>query len=159
MVGIIGTTGDLCWQWLWECMVSVNIMLPNYMEKFDFCFSTLVSYQWVFGPSYFVKYLIKESPCTKSQASSCAIQSGDPVVSILDVFIIKDLCSQIIYMYILSINYIWAVVMHKTLFFPSRNDWLVRDCGGPDAIIFYCSCNFHQQCYAFAENDHRGCQI
>lgn len=37
------------------------------------------SSQWVFGPSYFVKYLIKESPCTKSQASSCAIQSGDPV--------------------------------------------------------------------------------
>ncbi|XP_076724811.2 fetuin-B isoform X3 [Callospermophilus lateralis] len=35
------------------------------------------SSQWVFGPSYFVEYLIKESPCTRSQASSCTLQSSD----------------------------------------------------------------------------------
>uniref|UniRef100_A0A8C5Z8Q8 Fetuin B n=1 Tax=Marmota marmota marmota TaxID=9994 RepID=A0A8C5Z8Q8_MARMA len=37
------------------------------------------SSQWVFGPSYFVEYLIKESPCTRSQASSCTLQSSDSV--------------------------------------------------------------------------------
>uniref|UniRef100_A0A8C9UNZ6 Fetuin B n=1 Tax=Spermophilus dauricus TaxID=99837 RepID=A0A8C9UNZ6_SPEDA len=35
------------------------------------------SSQWVFGPSYFVEYLIKESPCTRSQDSSCTLQSSD----------------------------------------------------------------------------------
>uniref|UniRef100_A0A2K5D143 Fetuin B n=1 Tax=Aotus nancymaae TaxID=37293 RepID=A0A2K5D143_AOTNA len=38
---------------------------------------TKASSQWVVGPSYFVEYLIKESPCTKSQASSCSLQSSD----------------------------------------------------------------------------------
>uniref|UniRef100_G1L2H0 Fetuin B n=1 Tax=Ailuropoda melanoleuca TaxID=9646 RepID=G1L2H0_AILME len=38
------------------------------------------SSQWVVGPSYFVEYLIKESPCTKSQASSCALQPPDSEV-------------------------------------------------------------------------------
>ncbi|KAH0506410.1 Fetuin-B [Microtus ochrogaster] len=33
-------------------------------------------YQWVVGPSYFVDYLIKESPCTESQAS-CSLQPSD----------------------------------------------------------------------------------
>ncbi|XP_036060106.1 fetuin-B [Onychomys torridus] len=32
--------------------------------------------QWVNGPSYFVDYLIKESSCTKSEAS-CSLQSSD----------------------------------------------------------------------------------
>ncbi|XP_004382307.1 fetuin-B isoform X1 [Trichechus manatus latirostris] len=38
---------------------------------------TKASSQWVFGPAYFVEYLIKESPCTKSQASSCSLQLSD----------------------------------------------------------------------------------
>ncbi|XP_031220510.1 fetuin-B isoform X1 [Mastomys coucha] len=32
--------------------------------------------QWVGGPSYYVEYLIKEAPCTQSQAS-CSLQSSD----------------------------------------------------------------------------------
>ncbi|XP_077848165.1 fetuin-B isoform X3 [Macaca mulatta] len=40
---------------------------------------TRASSQWVVGPSYFVEYLIKESPCTKSQISSCSLQSSDSV--------------------------------------------------------------------------------
>lgn len=38
---------------------------------------TKASMQWEFGFGYFVEYLIKESPCTKSQASSCALQPLD----------------------------------------------------------------------------------
>ncbi|KFO33180.1 fetuin-B [Fukomys damarensis] len=38
---------------------------------------TRASSQWVFGPAYFVEYLIKESPCTKPQASSCSLRSSD----------------------------------------------------------------------------------
>ncbi|KAI5940376.1 Fetuin-B [Manis javanica] len=40
---------------------------------------TKASSQWVFGPSYFVEYLINELPCNKSQASSCALQPPDSV--------------------------------------------------------------------------------
>ncbi|XP_031790919.1 fetuin-B isoform X5 [Piliocolobus tephrosceles] len=40
---------------------------------------TRASSQWVFGPSYFVEYLIKESLCTKSQISSCSLQSSNSV--------------------------------------------------------------------------------
>ncbi|XP_076973948.1 fetuin-B [Tamandua tetradactyla] len=40
---------------------------------------TKSSYQWVFGPAYFVEYLIKETPCTKSQASSCSLLPSDSV--------------------------------------------------------------------------------
>uniref|UniRef100_H0VIN5 Fetuin B n=1 Tax=Cavia porcellus TaxID=10141 RepID=H0VIN5_CAVPO len=35
---------------------------------------TRVSRQWVSGPAYYVEYLIRESPCNKSQASSCPLQ-------------------------------------------------------------------------------------
>ncbi|XP_007934172.1 fetuin-B [Orycteropus afer afer] len=37
------------------------------------------SSQWVFGPGTFVEYLVKESPCTKSQTSSCSLQLSDSV--------------------------------------------------------------------------------
>ncbi|XP_046956466.1 fetuin-B isoform X1 [Lynx rufus] len=40
---------------------------------------TRASGQWVFGFAFFVEYLIKESPCTKHQASSCALQPPDSV--------------------------------------------------------------------------------
>uniref|UniRef100_A0A8D2B7D3 Fetuin B n=1 Tax=Sciurus vulgaris TaxID=55149 RepID=A0A8D2B7D3_SCIVU len=40
---------------------------------------TRASSQWVFDPTYFVEYLVKESPCTKSQASNCSFQSSDSV--------------------------------------------------------------------------------
>nr|KAF6477519.1 fetuin B [Molossus molossus] len=54
------------------------------------------SSQWVFGSFYFVEYLIKESPCTESPASSCALQPPDsaPVGlckgSLIDQVIKKD---------------------------------------------------------------------
>ncbi|KAM6160963.1 fetuin-B [Erethizon dorsatum] len=38
---------------------------------------TRASSQWVAGPAYFVEYLIRESPCNKSQASSCSLQSSE----------------------------------------------------------------------------------
>lgn len=37
---------------------------------------TKATTQWVVGPSYFVEYLIKESPCTQSQ-DSCSLQASD----------------------------------------------------------------------------------
>uniref|UniRef100_A0A8C8WR56 Fetuin B n=1 Tax=Panthera leo TaxID=9689 RepID=A0A8C8WR56_PANLE len=40
---------------------------------------TRASGQWVFGFAFFVEYLIKESPCTKQEASSCALQPPDSV--------------------------------------------------------------------------------
>ncbi|XP_008054569.1 fetuin-B [Carlito syrichta] len=40
---------------------------------------TRATMQWVVGPAFFVEYLVKESPCTKSQASSCSLQSSDSV--------------------------------------------------------------------------------
>lgn len=46
-------------------------------KQYSFVKVTKVSSQWVFGPAYFVEYLIKESPCTESLASSCARQPPD----------------------------------------------------------------------------------
>nr|XP_036880131.1 fetuin-B isoform X2 [Manis javanica] len=43
------------------------------------CSVRLLHELWVFGPSYFVEYLINELPCNKSQASSCALQPPDSV--------------------------------------------------------------------------------
>lgn len=37
---------------------------------------TKATSQWVVGPAYFVEYLIKESPCSQSQAS-CSLQPSD----------------------------------------------------------------------------------
>ncbi|XP_012662354.1 fetuin-B, partial [Otolemur garnettii] len=38
---------------------------------------TRASTQWVVGPAYSVEYLVKESPCIKSQAGSCSFPSSD----------------------------------------------------------------------------------
>ncbi|XP_054441060.1 fetuin-B [Pteronotus mesoamericanus] len=46
-------------------------------KQYSFVKVTRASSQWVVGPANFVEYLIKESPCTKSQASSCALQPLD----------------------------------------------------------------------------------
>uniref|UniRef100_A0A2I2YE50 Fetuin B n=1 Tax=Gorilla gorilla gorilla TaxID=9595 RepID=A0A2I2YE50_GORGO len=51
----------------------------NTSKQYSLFKVTRASSQWVVGPSYFVEYLIKESPCTKSQASSCSLQSSDSV--------------------------------------------------------------------------------
>lgn len=49
------------------------------LKQYSLVKVTRASSQWVFGPAYFVEYLVKESPCTKSQASSCSLQSSDSV--------------------------------------------------------------------------------
>ncbi|XP_015455374.1 fetuin-B isoform X3 [Pteropus alecto] len=51
----------------------------NTLKQYALFKVTKASSQWVFGPATFVEYLIKESPCTKSEASSCALQLTDSV--------------------------------------------------------------------------------
>ncbi|XP_012587207.1 PREDICTED: fetuin-B-like [Condylura cristata] len=43
------------------------------LKQYSLVEITRASSQWVDGPSYFVEYLIREAPCTKSQAS-CTLQ-------------------------------------------------------------------------------------
>uniref|UniRef100_A0A2K6FQR9 Fetuin B n=1 Tax=Propithecus coquereli TaxID=379532 RepID=A0A2K6FQR9_PROCO len=49
----------------------------NTLKQYSLLKVTRASSQWVVGPSYFVEYLVKESPCTTSQAGSCSLQSSD----------------------------------------------------------------------------------
>ncbi|VCX41046.1 unnamed protein product [Gulo gulo] len=76
-----------------DCPFPTNLSDPEYLEaaleslakynsespskQYSLVQVTQASRQWVVGPAYFVEYLIKESPCTKSQASSCALQPPD----------------------------------------------------------------------------------
>ncbi|XP_044111062.1 fetuin-B isoform X1 [Neovison vison] len=76
-----------------DCPFPTNLSDPEYLEaaleslakynsenpskKYSLVQVTQASRQWVVGPAYFVEYLIKESPCTKSQASNCALQPLD----------------------------------------------------------------------------------
>ncbi|XP_059956095.1 fetuin-B isoform X3 [Mesoplodon densirostris] len=59
-----------------ESLARYNNKSPS--KQYDLVKITKTSSQWVFGPAYFVEYLIKES-CTKSQASSCALQPPNSV--------------------------------------------------------------------------------
>lgn len=49
----------------------------NPLKLYSLVKVTRASSQWVFGPSYFVEYLIRELPCTKSPASACILQLSD----------------------------------------------------------------------------------
>ncbi|XP_032731486.1 fetuin-B [Lontra canadensis] len=76
-----------------DCPFPTNLSDPEYLEaaleslakynsespskQYSLVQVTQASNQWVVGPAYFVEYLIKESPCTKSQASNCALQPPD----------------------------------------------------------------------------------
>ncbi|XP_057595484.1 fetuin-B isoform X2 [Hippopotamus amphibius kiboko] len=62
-----------------ESLAKYNQKSPS--KQYSLVKITKTSSQWVFGPAYFVEYLIKESPCTKSQASSCTLQpsNSEPV--------------------------------------------------------------------------------
>ncbi|XP_032217379.1 fetuin-B [Mustela erminea] len=76
-----------------DCPFPTNLSDPEYLEaaleslskynsenpskQYSLVQVTQASRQWVVGPAYFVEYLIKESPCTKSQASNCALQPPD----------------------------------------------------------------------------------
>lgn len=100
----------------------------------------------MFGPAYFVEYLIKESPCTKSQASSCALQPPNPEVSIPE-------CLQ--NLRCVLTDHLYVFVEHKW-YMRCRNaqdtclplkEKLFRD--DLDAIISDCKYSFHQQCDAF----------
>ncbi|XP_023980212.1 fetuin-B isoform X3 [Physeter macrocephalus] len=59
-----------------ESLAKYNSKSPS--KQYSLVKITKTSSQWVFGPTYFVEYLIKES-CTKSQASSCVLQSPNSV--------------------------------------------------------------------------------
>ncbi|XP_058919744.1 fetuin-B isoform X3 [Kogia breviceps] len=59
-----------------ESLAEYNNKSP--LKQYSLVKITKTSSQWVFGPAYFVEYLIKES-CTKSQASSCALQPPNSV--------------------------------------------------------------------------------
>ncbi|XP_024624389.1 fetuin-B isoform X3 [Neophocaena asiaeorientalis asiaeorientalis] len=59
-----------------ESLAKYNNESPS--KQYSLVKITKTSKQWVFGPAYFVEYLIKES-CTQSQASSCALQPPNSV--------------------------------------------------------------------------------
>ncbi|XP_065732706.1 fetuin-B isoform X2 [Phocoena phocoena] len=59
-----------------ESLAKYNNERPS--KQYSLVKITKTSKQWVFGPAYFVEYLIKES-CTQSQASSCALQPPNSV--------------------------------------------------------------------------------
>ncbi|XP_036204446.1 fetuin-B-like [Myotis myotis] len=73
-----------------DCPIPANLSDPKVLEtatetlasfnkdsesgQYSLVKVTRASSQWVFGPFYFVEYLIKESPCIKTEASSCGYQ-------------------------------------------------------------------------------------
>ncbi|XP_028635512.1 fetuin-B [Grammomys surdaster] len=57
-----------------ESLAKFNSESPS--KQYALVKVTKATGQWVAGPSYYVEYLIKESPCTKSQAS-CSLQPSD----------------------------------------------------------------------------------
>ncbi|XP_050002474.1 fetuin-B [Alexandromys fortis] len=57
-----------------ESLAKFNSENPS--KQYSVVKVTRATGQWVVGPSYFVDYLIKESPCTESQAS-CSLQPSD----------------------------------------------------------------------------------
>lgn len=60
-----------------ESLAKYNSESPS--KQYSLVKITKTSSQWVFGPAYFVEYLIKESPCVKSEGSSCALESPGSV--------------------------------------------------------------------------------
>lgn len=57
-----------------ESLAKFNSKSPS--KQYALVKVTKATGQWMGGPSYYVEYLIKESPCTKSQAS-CSLQPSD----------------------------------------------------------------------------------
>lgn len=57
-----------------ESLAKFNSENPS--KQYSVVKVTRATGQWVFGPAYYVDYLIKESPCTESQAS-CSLQPSD----------------------------------------------------------------------------------
>lgn len=57
-----------------ESLAKFNSKSPS--KQYALVKVTKATGQWVVGPSYYVEYLIKESPCTKSQAS-CSLQPSE----------------------------------------------------------------------------------
>ncbi|MCQ7614273.1 cystatin domain-containing protein [Salmonella enterica] len=58
-----------------ESLAKFNSENPS--KQYSLFKITKASGQYVFGPGYFVEYLIKESPCTESKAGSCSLQPSD----------------------------------------------------------------------------------
>ncbi|XP_072819995.1 fetuin-B isoform X3 [Vicugna pacos] len=74
--GPAGLSEPRVWEAVTESLAEYN---SRSTSKYSLVKITKASSQWVTGPAYFVEYLITESPCAISQASSCALQSSDSV--------------------------------------------------------------------------------
>ncbi|XP_038201795.1 fetuin-B isoform X2 [Arvicola amphibius] len=72
--GPIGLSDPTVMEAATESLAKFNSENPS--KQYSVVKVTRVTGQWVFGPAYFVDYLIKESPCTESQAS-CSLQPSD----------------------------------------------------------------------------------
>ncbi|CAO2631395.1 Fetub [Lemmus lemmus] len=72
--GPIGLSDPKVMEAAMESLAKFNSENPS--KQYSVLKVTRATGQWVVGPSYFVDYLIKESPCTESQAS-CSLQPSD----------------------------------------------------------------------------------
>ncbi|XP_048202954.1 fetuin-B [Perognathus longimembris pacificus] len=60
-----------------ETLAKFNSESPS--KQYSLIKITRAASQWVVGPAYFVEYLVKESPCIKSEENSCSLPSSESV--------------------------------------------------------------------------------
>ena len=104
MVGISGTKSGLCWQWLWGCVVSVNLMLSKLSHGTTWERLTFISHL-LFHTSGCLALPTLWNIWSKNHhvpSHRVAAVHWSPLTLwwvLLNVFITQDLCSQIIYVY------------------------------------------------------------